>query len=406
MSQLIDLSTVPAPAIVEQFTFEEIVTAMLTDLRARDNAFTALVESDPAFKILEVCAYREMLMRQRVNEAAKACMLAYAVKNDLDNLGALLGVLRSGTAATLTVGTGSEGFTLTSVRGGAFGNTISLIVLAPAFTGPATPINVSVFGTQIIVTLAGDGTDLILSTVADIVSAINSSTAAAELVTATNTTDGSSLGSAVPISFLTLGVDEDDAKMRLRIQLSLESFSVAGPKGAYRYFTLSVPGVADASIQGPEDDPTNIAPGQVVVTVLGTSAITDPDHATAGESGESPILAKVRGVLNAETVRPLNDVVIVRGVDEVDFAITATIYTYPGPDTAVVMAAANAAVAAYVAANRKIGRSITRAGIIASLFQAGAQNVTLTLPAADVAVSNYEVGNCTGITLTFGGIAT
>lgn len=90
----IDLSTLPAPAVVETLSFEAILAAMVADLQARDPAFTAMVESDPAFKVLEVAAFREMVIRQRVNDAAKATMLAYAVGTDLDNLAALLNVAR------------------------------------------------------------------------------------------------------------------------------------------------------------------------------------------------------------------------------------------------------------------------------------------------------------------------
>lgn len=90
----IDLSTLPAPNVIEALSFEAIFSAMLVDLKARDPAFTALVESDPAYKILEVAAYRELLVRQRVNDAARATMLAYALGSDLDHIGALLSVAR------------------------------------------------------------------------------------------------------------------------------------------------------------------------------------------------------------------------------------------------------------------------------------------------------------------------
>ena len=90
----IDLSTVPAPNVVEVLSFETILAAMVADLQARDPAFTALVESDPAFKILEVAAYRETLLRARVNAAAKSVMLAYATGPDLDQIAALFGVTR------------------------------------------------------------------------------------------------------------------------------------------------------------------------------------------------------------------------------------------------------------------------------------------------------------------------
>lgn len=90
----IDLSLLPAPDVVETLDFETILAAMLTDLRARDATFDALVESDPAFKILEVAAYRELLIRQRVNDGARAVMLAYSGGADLENLAGLFGVTR------------------------------------------------------------------------------------------------------------------------------------------------------------------------------------------------------------------------------------------------------------------------------------------------------------------------
>lgn len=90
----IDLSKVPVPSIIENLDYEAILAAMLADLQARLPAFSALVESDPAYKVLEVAAYRELILRQRVNDAAKAVMLAYSISNDLDNLGALFNVAR------------------------------------------------------------------------------------------------------------------------------------------------------------------------------------------------------------------------------------------------------------------------------------------------------------------------
>lgn len=82
----VNLSQLPFPAVVETLSFESILAEMLADLQTRDPAFTALVESDPAFKLLEVCAYRELLIRQRVNDGARAVMLAYAIGADLDQL--------------------------------------------------------------------------------------------------------------------------------------------------------------------------------------------------------------------------------------------------------------------------------------------------------------------------------
>lgn len=90
----VDLSQLPVPAVVETLDYETILAEMLADLRARDSTFDALVESDPAYKILEVCAYRELLVRQRANDAAHAVMLAYATGTDLDQIAANYNVTR------------------------------------------------------------------------------------------------------------------------------------------------------------------------------------------------------------------------------------------------------------------------------------------------------------------------
>lgn len=90
----VDLSQLPAPAVIEPLDFEAIFSAMLDDLQTRDPLFDALVESDPAYAILQVAAYRELLLRQRINEAARANLLAFAKKADLDNLVAFYNVKR------------------------------------------------------------------------------------------------------------------------------------------------------------------------------------------------------------------------------------------------------------------------------------------------------------------------
>lgn len=95
---VVNLSQLPAPNAVEALDFETIFAAMLADFQARMQAagqpFTALVESDPAYKILEVCANRELLVRQRANEAVRDVMLAFAQKGDLDQLAANYNVAR------------------------------------------------------------------------------------------------------------------------------------------------------------------------------------------------------------------------------------------------------------------------------------------------------------------------
>jgi phage-related baseplate assembly protein len=90
MSQFtaIDLSQLPKPQVVETLSFEAVLADLLADYTGRYPAFDAPVESEPVYKLLEVAAYRELILRQRVNDASHANMLAYAQGNDLDNLAA------------------------------------------------------------------------------------------------------------------------------------------------------------------------------------------------------------------------------------------------------------------------------------------------------------------------------
>lgn len=82
------------PDIIESLDYEDILSRMVQDLTARDPEFQNLLESDPAMKILEVAAWRELLIRQRVNDSARANLLAFAGGNDLEHLAAFYGVAR------------------------------------------------------------------------------------------------------------------------------------------------------------------------------------------------------------------------------------------------------------------------------------------------------------------------
>ncbi|WP_321336574.1 baseplate J/gp47 family protein [Breoghania sp.] len=90
--RLIDLSGVPAPDFVEQKTCEEIRADNIAFLVGLDPAFSAFVESDPAIKAIEAFSYREFLLRQHINDVARANTITGALGNDLVVKGAGLNV--------------------------------------------------------------------------------------------------------------------------------------------------------------------------------------------------------------------------------------------------------------------------------------------------------------------------
>lgn len=292
----VDLSKLPFPNAVEEIDYETLLALYIADLQARDPNFTALLESDPAYKVMEVCAYREMLLRQRANEAIKAVTLAYAENADLDQIAARYNVQR------LTI-TPEDPDTI-----------------------PPTP-----------------------------------------------------------------AVMESDDDLRRRVQLSFEGFSTAGPEGAYIFHSLGADAdVLDAAAYGPPE-----TPGVVRVAVLSRTG-----------DGEAPteLLEKVAETLSDEDVRPLTDQVTVESADILDYTVVAELTLYDGPDSAVVVQAAQAAIEAYAEQNHRLGRDVTLSGIYAALHQEGVQNVTLTAPLVNVVAAWNQAANCTGITITAVGV--
>jgi len=93
MNQL-DLSKLPVPPAVETLDFEQLAEAWRADLEARNPDFTANVESDPAWQEMDVGAYRELLVRNRVNQGVKAVLLSHSEGGDLDQLAANVNLAR------------------------------------------------------------------------------------------------------------------------------------------------------------------------------------------------------------------------------------------------------------------------------------------------------------------------
>lgn len=98
-TRMIDLSLLPPPDVVEMLDFEAFLVTRkaqyLSSYPAAEQPAIAArlaLKSDPVTKLLEESTYRELVLRQRVNDAAKASLLAYATGGDLENRAADYGV--------------------------------------------------------------------------------------------------------------------------------------------------------------------------------------------------------------------------------------------------------------------------------------------------------------------------
>ncbi len=96
MTRLINLDNVPLPKAVETLSIQGILDASIAEINRRDNSFAEALQSEgePVRILLQAMAYREFLIRQRINDSAEAVFLATATGTDLDNLAAFWGLQR------------------------------------------------------------------------------------------------------------------------------------------------------------------------------------------------------------------------------------------------------------------------------------------------------------------------
>ncbi|HDR8929205.1 TPA: baseplate J/gp47 family protein [Burkholderia vietnamiensis] len=100
-SALIDLSSLPLPDALEVLDYETIYAARKAAMIAlwpaaeqAEIAATLELESEPLARLLQENSYRELVLRQRINDAVRAVMLAFAKGTDLDQRAALFGLKR------------------------------------------------------------------------------------------------------------------------------------------------------------------------------------------------------------------------------------------------------------------------------------------------------------------------
>lgn len=258
----IDLNLLPPLQVVEELDFEAVLAEMKSDLQSRFSGFSALVESDPAMKILEVAAYREILIRNRVNQSARSVFLGTATGADLENLAAFYLVSR-------------------------------------------------------------------------------------------------------------LEGESDDA-LRARIITALETFSTAGPEGAYLFHTLKVEGVADAQIHSPE-------PGKVDVWIRGEITEENPTGLPAGVT-----MNAVASMLNDDEIRPLTDLVEVKSANPSSTTLSIDIALKNNAPRDVVQAKVEKSLGNWKSRAQKIGSGATLYSLYAALDIEGIDNVTVNLPTADI----------------------
>jgi len=168
---------------------------------------------------------------------------------------------------------------------------------------------------------------------------------------------------------------ESDAAFYERMRESMETFSTAGPVGAYEYFARS------ASVLVADVKATSPVPGEVDVRIL----------LDGGELPGEEILKEVSETLNADKVRPLTDHVTVAAPETVEYDIDLTYYLQEGGAQGPEAAAArvDAAVSEYKRWQAsKMGRDLNPSYLIHLLMQTGIKRVEVRSPTFSAVADN------------------
>lgn len=340
-----------------------------------------LSPSDPVYLTFKVIAYGFVAARQRIDYTGKQNLLAYARDSALDHLGVLVGTSRIGAMYANT----TVQITLSETR-------------STATTVPA--------GTRI---TAGDNVFFALTK--DVIIAPGELTATATATCQTAGTVGNGylpgqiktivdnvafVKSIVNTDISSAGAEKEiDDSFRERIHLAPESFSSAGPSGAYKYHALSAnSGIVDIYVEAPEDR-SGSRPGEVDIYVL----------MKGGQLPNASVLEEVRVKCDDKSVRPLTDKVNVKAPTKKPFNFAATYYIAKSNETTLgsIQLAVTKAVNDYIVWQKsKMGRDIEPTELIYRMRAAGAKRVEPAF--VHTAVANNEIAWADSQTITYGGL--
>lgn len=344
-STAINLSTLPAPEVVETLSFESIFAEMLADLRERDPVFAALVESDPAYKVLEVAAYRELLLRSRVNDAAQAVMLAYAKGSNLEQLAALYGVSRLTSEDDTSLRTRTqlalEGFSTAGPVGAYRFHALSAVRLWADAEGRTWQQRVR--DVAISSTTPGRVDVVVLAEPEECLSDLSQA--------AFNDYDGSCWGVKV---IYAQGYTEGATSM------AVEALPAPIASGTAIIFQSGAMFTTDAD------------------ALLGATEITGELVGDVSYGEEAGLLNAVLAAVSSDEVRPLTDMVTVKSARIVPFTVSADLTVYTGPDEAVVKSTALLRLQSYVAGRHRLGSTVTASGLTSAAHVEGVHEVVMS----------------------------
>lgn len=366
--------TLPEPNFVDRDA--EVITRDLVRLYEELTGLT-LYPAQAERLLVNVIAYRDKLMREAIQDAAKLNLVRYSRAPILDYLGENIGVPRLSAAPALCtlrftfasaplVNTAIAAGTAVAAGGGGAATTL-IFATTNAATVPAGSLTYDVPATCQTVGAKGNGF------VAGQINKLQSATPGLQVASVANTNTTSAGADA-----------ENDDRLKQRIVLAPEQFSNAGSIEAYKFFSLGANAdIIDVEVISP-------VPGEVAIYPLMRSGLPSP-----------AVLGQVLAACNGERVRPLCDTVTSNMPVVRRFALTVQVTLYSGADVAIAQDLATKAANAYLArVTSKLGVDVVPSQIESAMDVYGVYRVAVVSPAAPLVLEKNEWPQCTAVTIT------
>ncbi|MBR8463663.1 baseplate J/gp47 family protein [Campylobacter sp. faydin G-24] len=286
---MLNLKNLPYPNVIEELDYDELLTNIknLFKKYLNDDEIS-LLESDNYSALLETLAYRELILRARINENVKSMLLPYASGSDLDNVVSIYGIERlKGEKPTVSIK-----FALSTALDYDVFIPAGLVLVSK--DGETATLKDSL-------SIKAGSKEIMGISVLD--SYVKSSVIKCELI---QTPLPFVLTAKQESDFIGGAEVESDYRLRQRAVLSLKRFSTAGSAKAYIYQAMS----ANAKVQ--EVSVLNGGAG-VVNVYLKTTDMSEETRQSVADH------------LSGEKVRPLTDSVIVANANIINVEIKANL---------------------------------------------------------------------------------
>lgn len=325
-------------------------------------------------------AYRESLLREAVQDAAKQNLLRYARYPILDMHGERVGVIRLDARPAIT-----------TVRVTFKTAPTSAVVIPSDTLFLAGQVS---FAPASAITVATGAKSIDIDVICSEAGKVGNGFTAGQISGLAAPIGGLDVASVSNLTVTSAGAEaEDDDHLRERIALAPQAFSNAGSEGAYKFWAMTAhQDIIDVAVRGPE---LNMNGGQLISTNDVPIGCVYLYPLTKNGLPTPAIRALVAQACNQSKVRPITDYVQVFDPIVYDYRIVARLTPYKATDLPLVESTAELAAVEYArATSAQLGVDVVRVQIEKALQTYGVKDVELQLPTTNGVIEPHGWARC------------